>query len=156
MALRDASFGHSFYRKGKRLDRAARLLTREWACAMGVGLHYVNSKGKFPIEELLDMANGEGFDDVFVFASDSTLIQTADKILTKDGCLNFFAGPEKRNFPAKVNFCNIHYAGTHMVGTSGGNTEDMREALDMIARGEINPRAFKFLDRPKTHQLGRR
>ncbi len=122
-----------------RLDRAERLLTREWAGTMGVELHYLNSKGKSPVEELLDLAKGEGFDDVFVFASDSILIETADKILTKDGCLNFFAGPNSTDFTARLNFYNVHYAGTHLVGTSGGNSEDMKMALELIAKGKIDP-----------------
>ena len=29
----------------------------------------------------------------------------------------------------------MHYASTHVVGTSGGNTEDMKEALDIMGRG---------------------
>ena len=33
----------------------------------------------------------------------------------------------------------MHYAAHHLVGTSGGNTEDMKEALAMIADGRMNP-----------------
>ena len=51
----------------------------------------------------------------------------------------FFAGPSTPDFSAQINFYNVHYAGTHLVGTSGGNIEDMREALDLMACGKINP-----------------
>ena len=37
------------------------------------------------------------------------------------------------------NFYNVHYAAHHLVGTSGGNTSDMIEALDMIAAGKLHP-----------------
>ncbi|MFW6352093.1 MAG: L-sorbose 1-phosphate reductase, partial [Bacteroidota bacterium] len=37
---------------------------------------------------------------------------------------------------------NVHYAFTHITGTSGGNTNDMREALEMMASGRINPAAM--------------
>ena len=33
----------------------------------------------------------------------------------------------------------MHYASTHIVGTSGGNTADMIEALGMIAKGTLKP-----------------
>jgi hypothetical protein len=38
-----------------------------------------------------------------------------------------------------MNFFNVHYSYTHIVGTSGGNTEDMREAIRMMNEGLINP-----------------
>ena len=36
-------------------------------------------------------------------------------------------------------FYDVHYSGHHVVGSSGGNTEDMKEALDLMSRGAINP-----------------
>jgi hypothetical protein len=56
--------------------------------------------------------------------------------------LNFFAGPTDPNFSAQINFYNVHYASTHVVGTSGGNTDDMIEALQMMEKGLINPAAM--------------
>jgi hypothetical protein len=49
--------------------------------------------------------------------------------------LNFFAGPSNTLFKAKMNFYNVHYASTHIVGTSGGNTSDMLEALEIMKKG---------------------
>ena len=37
------------------------------------------------------------------------------------------------------NFYNVHYSSTHIVGTSGGNTDDMKEALRLMEEGKINP-----------------
>jgi hypothetical protein len=65
-----------------------------------------------------------------------------DSILGRDGCLNFFAGPTDSGFSASLNFYNVHYGATHIVGTSGGNTDDMREALRMMEQGLINPSAM--------------
>jgi threonine dehydrogenase-like Zn-dependent dehydrogenase len=84
---------------------------------------------------LREMTNGEGFNDVFVFAPVPQVIEQGDAILGFDGCLNFFAGPSKTDFSAKMNFYNVHYAYTHIVGTSGGNTDDMKEALDVMTKG---------------------
>lgn len=36
----------------------------------------------------------------------------------------------------------MHYASTHIVGTSGGNSADMLESLEMMAAGKINPAAM--------------
>jgi hypothetical protein len=66
-------------------------------------------------------------------------VELADKILARDGCLNFFAGPTDPTFSARFNFYNVHYASTHIVGTSGGNTDDMRESLSLMETGKIDP-----------------
>ena len=51
---------------------------------------------------------------------------------------NFFAGLPT-NFSANFNFYNVHYASTPIVGTSGGNADDMRECIDMMGKGKLNP-----------------
>jgi len=60
-------------------------------------------------------------------------------MLGRDGCLNFFAGPTDTQLSAWINMYDVHYNGTHFVGTSGGNTEDMREALALCAEKKLNP-----------------
>ena len=124
----------------ERLARAACLHSPEEAKKAGIELKYVNTgKTNNPEEELKEISGGTGFDDVFVFAPVKQVVEQADRILAFDGCLNFFAGPSDPNFKAELNFYNVHYAFTHLVGTSGGNTDDMREALEMMADGKINP-----------------
>ena len=83
--------------------------------------------------------SGGGYYDVFVFAPVSAVVEQADAILAYDGCLNFFAGPSDAAFCARFNFYDLHYNSTHIVGTSGGNTDDMREALELSAAGRIDP-----------------
>lgn len=73
------------------------------------------------------------------FAPVRPVVEQADAILGFDGCLNFFAGPTDSNFKAEFNFYNVHYLYTHVVGTSGGNTSDMKEAIEMMTSGRINP-----------------
>ena len=85
---------------------------------------------------------GKGFDDVLVLAPVRPVVECGDRILGRDGCLNFFAGPLAPNFSAQMNFYNVHYGSTHLLGTSGGNTEDMIESLDLMSRGQINPAAM--------------
>jgi len=119
----------------ERLDRAASLYTVEFAKSRGIELHYVNTAVDNPVEVLKGIAGGEGYDDVFCFAPVAPVVEQADDILAFDGCLNFFAGPGKSPFKAPFNFYNVHYNSTHVVGTSGGNTDDMKEALHYMGLG---------------------
>jgi len=119
-----------------RLDRAASLYTVEFAASKGIDLRYVNTgKMENAVKELKALTGGKGYDDVFVFAPVKPVVEQADAILGFDGCLNFFAGPSDPNFSAMFNFYNVHYAYTHVVGTSGGNNDDMVEALDLMSKG---------------------
>ena len=123
-----------------RLDRAACLFTQKEAAKYGISIEYTNTaKLDDPKAYLLGLTNNQGFDDVFVFAPVKPVVEQGDKILGKDGCLNFFAGPTNPEFKAEMNFYNVHYAFTHLVGTSGGNTDDMRESLELMSKGIINP-----------------
>ena len=119
-----------------RLDRAASLFSPEEAAKNGINLKYVNTKNMAdPVKGLLDLTMGKGYNDVFVFAPVAPVIEQGDAILGFDGCLNFFAGPSDPNFKANFNFYSVHYNYTHIVGTSGGNNNDMEEALDMMSKG---------------------
>ena len=121
-----------------RLDRAAAIYTVEEAQKHGVRLVYANTREN-AVETLMELSGGKGYDDVLVFAPVPAVIEQGDAILAFDGCLNFFAGPTNPQLSANFNFYNVHYAAHHIVGTSGGNTDDMREALHMIAEGKLNP-----------------
>jgi len=119
-----------------RLDRAATILPVDFAKSRGIDLRYINTgKMENPVKELKDITGGYGYDDVFVFAPVKPVVEQGDAILAFDGCLNFFAGPGDPDFSASFNFYNVHYAYTHVVGTSGGNTADMVEALEMMSKG---------------------
>ncbi len=123
-----------------RLTRASSLFTPEQAEKDGTRLIYVNTgRMNDPVRQLREITGGTGYDDVFVFAPVKSVIEQADAILGFDGCLNFFAGPTNPEFRAEFNFYNVHYAFTHIVGTSGGNTADMRESLRLMGEGKINP-----------------
>ena len=122
-----------------RLARATSLYTVEDAKANGVDLVYLNTGCDDPVAKLMEISGGTGYDDVMCFAPVRPVVEQGDKILGKDGCLNFFAGPLDPQFKAEFNFYNVHYASTHIVGTSGGNTDDMKEALSLMEQGKINP-----------------
>jgi len=124
----------------ERLERAASIYTVEEAAKNGIKLVYVNTSAPDKgVDYLMSLTDGKGYDDVFVFAPVKSVIEMGDQILGYDGCLNFFAGPNQQKFYANFNFYNVHYNATHIVGTSGGNTEDMRISLDMMGKGLISP-----------------
>lgn len=127
-----------------RLKRAESLLSPEEAGKYGVKLIYANTNAvDDAVEYLLDLSGGtgddRGYNDVFVYAPVKSVVETGDKILARDGCLNFFAGPTNPQFSAEFNFYNVHYASTHVVGTSGGNTADMLESIAMMEQKKLDP-----------------
>lgn len=125
-----------------RLDRAASIITPEMAQTEGVELIYLNTAEGDGLSKMIALADGQGYDDVFVFAPVKPVVEMGDQLLAKDGCLNFFAGPTNTEFSADFNFYNVHYNATHIVGTSGGNTDDMIESLTMMEQGKVNPAAM--------------
>ena len=126
-----------------RLRRAASILTVEEAARNGVELSYVNTKEVAdPVSHLRERNGGRLFDDAFVFAPVKPLVELGDRLLGSDGCLNFFAGPTDTGFAASLNFYDVHYESHHLVGTSGGNTDDIKESLRMMAEGRLRPEAM--------------
>lgn len=122
-----------------RLSRASEIFSPQYAAERGVKLVYLNTSGGDATQKLMEISEGEGYDDVFVFAPVKALVEQADRILGRNGCLNFFAGPTDKEFSANFNFYNVHYSSTHVVGTSGGNTDDMRESIELMSKGKLNP-----------------
>jgi threonine dehydrogenase-like Zn-dependent dehydrogenase len=123
-----------------RIARARELINPEDARKSGVELHYVNPR---ELDDqyacLLGLTNGKGYDDVFVYAPIKELAELGDRLMAFDGCMNFFAGPSDNQFAADINLYNCHYTSTHIMGTTGGNTDDLKEALDLSAKGKIRP-----------------
>ncbi|MCD8231547.1 MAG: zinc-binding dehydrogenase [Clostridiales bacterium] len=124
----------------ERLDRAALLFPPEEMAKEGIDLRFVNTGAcEDPVKELLAISDGTGYDDVLCYAPVASVITQSSAILGRDGCLNFFAGPTDKKFSAEMNFYDVHYNSTHVMGTTGGNTADMIESLELTADGRINP-----------------
>lgn len=124
----------------KRLERAKAIFSQEEAQKQGVELVFANTRDMEDAPAYLrELTGGTGFDDVFVYAPVKAVVEQGGKILGRDGCLNFFAGPTDVNFSASTNFYDVHYNSTHIVGTTGGNTADMLESLRMTEENRINP-----------------
>ena len=118
----------------EKLERSKKLYSPEEAAKNGVELHYVHTpKESDFVQQLKDLTpNKKGFDDIFLMVAQEDMVTKSEALLAFDGCLNFFAGPSNSGFMASMNFYNLHYNATHFVGTSGSNTQDMRDAIECI------------------------
>ncbi len=123
-----------------RINRASEVISPEAAAQKGVELIYVNTATKEdPVKALMDITDNHGYDDVFVYIPIPQVAEMGDRLLAFDGCMNFFAGPSNSDFTANINLYNVHYTSTHILGTTGGNTDDLIEAIDLSAKGLIDP-----------------
>lgn len=123
-----------------RIARARQLIPEELAARHGVTLKYVNpNELNDEYAGLMALSGGKGYDDVFVYAPIRSLAEMGDRLLAFDGCMNFFAGPSDKEFQSLINLYNCHYTSTHIMGTTGGNTDDLKEALRLSAEGKIRP-----------------
>jgi len=127
----------------QRLSRAESIYTVKDAADIGIELIYVNTADYSDADShLLSLTEDKGYDDVFLYAPVRPVVEQGSRILGFDGCLNFFAGPTDNQFSGTINFYNIHYLSQHVIGTSGGNTDDMRDAMKLMNSGKINPVAM--------------
>ncbi len=125
----------------ERLDRAASLFPPEQIKAeTGIDLVFANNgQMEDPVAGLREISGGTGFDDVLCYAPVAPVVTLSADLLGRDGCLNFFAGPTDKKFFAPMNFYEVHYGSTHVMGTTGGNTADEIESLELTAAGRIDP-----------------
>lgn len=120
----------------ERLRRAEQIYDPAQMEKKGIRLVFANTTSK---EELMEISGGTGYDDVFVYAPVSSVVELGDAVLAFDGCLNFFAGPLDKGFSAPVNFYNVHYAQHHYAGTSGSTPEDVKDIVRLIGEDRIDP-----------------
>ena len=133
-----------------KLERSKKLYPVEDAAKHGVHLHYVlTPKGSDFVAELKALTpGGKGFDDIFLMVAQEDMVTKSEALLNWDGCLNFFAGPSDARFASSINFYNVHYNATHFVGTSGSNTQDMKDAIYCIENKVVD------LAKIATHIMG--
>lgn len=123
-----------------RITRAKAIFDPAEAKKAGLDLLFVNTSNIEDVPQYLrELTGGTGFDDVHVYAPVKAVVEQADQILGRDGCLNFFAGPTDMAFSGLINYYNVHYNSAHVMGTTGGNTNDMIESLRLTEKNLINP-----------------
>ena len=120
------------------LQRAQEIFAGEPGKEGGARLVFLDGSEPNIKEALLEYAPG-GYDDVFSMVPSAQVVELADSILGRDGCHNFFAGPTDQEFSARINWFNVHYGATHVVGTSGGTVRSILESVELMKQGRINP-----------------
>ena len=123
-----------------RINRAKEVISPEEAKKHGIELIYANTATmQDPIKELMDLTDGKGYDDVFVYIPNKAVCEMGNKIMAYDGCMNLFAGPTDPNFSAEINLYDSHYSRSKVLGSTGGTIDDMKEAISKAAEGFIKP-----------------
>lgn len=117
-----------------KLDRAKKFYPSQ----NGTEVIYVNTTGvEDEVALLREATDGEGFDDILIMAAAAGAVRDASLLTRRDACINFFAGPQNKDFMAEINFYDIHYSNVHYVGNSGGSADDMRKAVQLVEDGKI-------------------
>jgi len=124
-----------------KIQRARRIF-EGIAADRDIRLDIINTKGKDDYTLLYEMSGGKKFDDIMIMVPAAPVIELADRLLAFNGCMNFFAGPIHTDLSAKVNFYDVHYFEKHIVGTTGGNNDDQKEALMLMEQKRIHPEAL--------------
>lgn len=122
-----------------RLNRAQSIFGKV-AEERGISLLFINT-GDFekPYNSVMKLTENEGFDDMLVMIPFAEALEFGESLLGFNGCLNFFAGPTDEKFNAKINYFDVHYMEKHIIGTTGGNVDDMKEALTLMEKNLLSP-----------------
>lgn len=124
----------------EKIARAKEVVSPEWAKKYGVELLYVNTARMEDARAgLMELTDGHGYDDVLIYVPIPAVAELGNSVLAYDGCMSFFSGPSDKNFSARVNLYDCHYNATHIMGTTGGNNDDLIEANRLAAEGIIDP-----------------
>jgi threonine dehydrogenase-like Zn-dependent dehydrogenase len=120
--------------------RRARSIFQPVAEERGIALAFVDVSGlEDEVGTLGQLTDDKLFDDILVMVPSTAVLESADRLLAFNGCLNFFAGPREKDFRALLNYYDVHYFEKHVIGTTGGTVGDQREALSLMDQELIRP-----------------
>jgi len=123
----------------QRLEHAEKLFPPEKTKKeAGIEILFINTSS-VSNSEILSETDNKGFDDIFIFVPLKPLVAQAGELMAVGGCLNFFAGPSDKSFSAEINFYDVHYNRHHIIGSAGSNSDDLRDAVEMIDKDVLNP-----------------
>jgi len=123
-----------------RLDRVQALFSRR-AVRMNVQLVTVDPS-KTDLQRLVrDQTGLKGADDVIVAVGSRRAIEDAQGLVARGAVLNLFGGLKRGEDLVPMNTTVIHYAEINVTGSSGGSPWDIARALELMAKGDIDPSA---------------
>lgn len=120
--------------------KRAQSIFRKKAESRGISLLFINTgEMEDAHQSIMRLTDNKGFDDMLVMVPFAQALEFGESLLGFNGCLNFFAGPTDEKFAAKINYYDVHYMEKHIIGTTGGNVDDMREALELMEQNLMSP-----------------
>jgi len=90
------------------------------------------------VRDALKLSAGEGFDQVMLCCGVAVAQQVSLELVAKCGCVNFFGGLPQGKSEVVLDTNHIHYKQCRVVGTHGSSVLNNREALRLIAQGQIS------------------
>jgi L-iditol 2-dehydrogenase len=123
-----------------RLDRVEALFAGR-AARMNVELITVDPS-KTDLRQLVRKRTDlKGADDVIVAVGSRQAIEDAQELVARGAVLNLFGGLKRGEDLVPMNTTVIHYAEINVTASSGGSPWDIARALELMARGEVDPSA---------------
>jgi L-iditol 2-dehydrogenase len=89
------------------------------------------------VQAAMEATNGRGFDQIMICCGAAPAQQVSLDLVAKCGCINFFGGLPKGKSDVTLDTNQIHYKQCRVVGTHGSSALDNREAVQLVARGEV-------------------
>jgi len=97
----------------------------------------IDASSQDVVEEVLRLTDGEGADVVITAAASGAPQEQAQRMTARGGRISFFGGLPKDKPTITVDSNLVHYRELTIVGANGSSPEDNREALRLIASGEV-------------------
>ena len=90
-----------------------------------------------PVEAIKELTGGRGVDVAIVAAASGAAQQQALQMVARDGVVSFFGGLPKDNPIVSVDSNLVHYRELTIVGANGSSPAHNKEALRLMASGEV-------------------
>ena len=103
---------------------------------------YINSGKENLPQRVLEETKGRGADKVIVAVGSKKAQEDSLKIVAKCGILNFFGGLPKEDTIINFDSNLLHYGEFYVVGTHGSAPRHNQLALDILAAGKIDAKAY--------------
>jgi L-sorbose 1-phosphate reductase len=111
------------------------------AAAGGIELLTVNTLEEDLAAALERVTDRRGADDVIVTVADGQVIESAQRLLARNGVLDLFAGLPVGSELIAIDERIVHYQEVNITGSSGGGPWDIIETLRLMATAQIDPAA---------------
>lgn len=107
----------------------------------GIELRTLNPAQQDLKRFITEVTEGHGADDVIVAVGSRPAIESAQALCGRGAVLNLFGGLKKGEDVVELDTGIVHYREINVTGSSGGSPWDVKRALELMARGEIETSA---------------